>query len=118
MNQALRMAYYPDRKRGEGSLTILECLECRRSELVVVRATSLEVFKWRLEMRHESSLVLGPWVAPTGPFKSEFLCPWHTGDCQRKSKGHMECPEGWVRRAAGRLSGNCAGFSAKFDSET
>ena len=42
------MAYYLDRKRGEGSFTILECLRCRKSELAVVRATSLEVFKWRL----------------------------------------------------------------------
>lgn len=56
-------------------------------------------------------------AAPTGPFQSEFPCLWHTGDCQRKSKGHTECPEGWVKWAVGLLSGNFAGSSAKLDSE-
>lgn len=56
-------------------MTILGCLKCRKSELAVARATLLEVFKWRLEMRHDR----GPAAWSLGGTRRpvpEVLCHW------------------------------------------
>lgn len=46
----------------------MERLEAKEPE-PTVSATSLEVFKWRLEVTHEGGTVLDHWMALADPFQ-------------------------------------------------
>lgn len=80
-------------------------------------AMSLQVFKWRLDSRHERGPVLGHRLAPTSPSQSESPCLWHIGKTARGNQKEISSPQRWMKRVVGIMSGRFARFSAKFDPE-